>query len=175
VFSIFQWYSSCLHGNMKCNNFHLKILCLFSLRWWNVNVNISLIQIVFPSCCPHFMKQVGCSLIFLFIMPLCDTSHILDDYEHYFISCKSLDSFWNDVKILLEKLRIGIHILALKTLVFEYKIEDTVYNSITYFLAILLFTIYKSHYVSKQTENHINVFKFFKIELKNGFDLDKLA
>jgi hypothetical protein len=43
--------------------------------------------------------------------PLCDTCHIIDDYEHYFISCKSLDSFWNDVKILLEKLRIGIQLL----------------------------------------------------------------
>jgi hypothetical protein len=54
--------------------------------------------------------------------PLCDTCHIIDDYEHYFISCKSLDSFWNDVKILLEKLRIGIHILSLKNLVFGYKL-----------------------------------------------------
>jgi hypothetical protein len=60
------------------------------------------------------------------------------------------ESFWNDVKILLEKLRIGIHILSLKNLVFGYKIEDEYYNSINYFLTILLFTIYKSHYVSKQ-------------------------
>jgi hypothetical protein len=103
VFSIFHWYSNCLHGSMKCNNFHLKILSLFSLRWWNVNLSISLIQIVFPSFCLHFMKPDT---------PLCDTCHIIDDYEHYFISCKSLDSFWNDVKILLEKLRIGIHILS---------------------------------------------------------------
>jgi hypothetical protein len=97
------------------------------------------------------MKPVGCSLIFLFIMfgvlyISCELqSCILDDYEHYFISCKSLDSFWNDVKILLEKLRIGIHILSLKNLVFGYKIEDEYYNSINYFLTILLFTIYKSH------------------------------
>jgi hypothetical protein len=68
VFSIFHWYSNCLHGSMKCNNFHLKILSLFSLIWWNVNLSISLIQIVFPSFCLHFMKPVGCSLIFLFIM-----------------------------------------------------------------------------------------------------------
>jgi hypothetical protein len=102
-------------------------------------------------------------------------SHIIDDYEHYFISCKSLNSFWNDVKILLEKLRIGIHILSLKNLVFGYKIEDKYYNSINYFLTILLFTICKSHYVSKQKENHINVFQLFKIELKNRYELDKLV
>jgi hypothetical protein len=95
--------------------------------------------------------------------PLCDTCHIIDDYEHYCISCKSLDSFWNDVKILLEKLRIGIHILSLTNLVFGYKIEDKYYNSINYFLTILLFTIYKSHYVSKQKENHIIVFQLFKL------------
>ena len=89
--------------------------------------------------------------------PLCATCHIIDDYENYFISCKRLDSFWNDVQILLEKLRIGIHILSLKNLVFWYKIEDKYYNSINYFLTILLFTIYKSQYVSKQKENHINV------------------
>ena len=80
-----------------------------------------------------------------------------------------------DVKILLEKLRIGIHILSLKNLVFGYKIEDEYYNSINYFLTILLFTIYKSHYVSKQKENHINVLQLFKIELKNRFELDKLV
>ena len=79
------------------------------------------------------------------------------------------------VKILLEKLRIGIHILSLKNLVFGYKIEDKYYNSINYFLTILLFTIYKSHYVSKQKENHIIVFQLFKIELKNRFELDKLV
>jgi hypothetical protein len=37
------------------------------------------------------------------------------------------------------------------------------------------FTIYKSHYVSKQKENHINVLQLFKIELKNRFELDKLV
>jgi hypothetical protein len=72
-----------------------------------------------------------------------------------------------DIRILLEKLRIEIHIFLLKNLVFGYKIEDKSYNSINYFLTILLFTIYKSHYVSKQKENHINVFQLFKIELKN--------
>ena len=59
---------------------------------------------------------------------------------------------------------------------FGYKIEDKYYNSINYFLTILLFIIYKGHYVSKQKENHINVFQFFlKIELKNRFELDKLV
>ena len=53
--------------------------------------------------------------------PLCDTCHIIDVYEHYFISCKSLDFSWNDVKLLLEKLRIGIHRLSLKNLVFDIK------------------------------------------------------
>ena len=52
----------------------------------------------------------------------CDTCHIIDDYEHYFISLLLFD-----VKILLEKLRIGIHILSLKNLVFGYKIEDEHY------------------------------------------------
>ena len=95
--------------------------------------------------------------------PLCDTCHIVDDYEHYFITCKSLDTFWNDVKIIIEKLRIGIHILSLKNVVFGYKIEDKSYNSINYFLTILLFTIYKSHYVSKQRENILMYFNFLKL------------
>jgi hypothetical protein len=64
--------------------------------------------------------------------------------------------------------------LSLKNLVFGYKIEDKYYNSINYFLTILLFTIYKSHYVSKQKENHI-VLQLFKIELKNQFELDKVV
>jgi hypothetical protein len=65
-------------------------------------------------------------------------------------------------------------LLPLKNLVFGYKIEDKYYNSINYFLTILLFTIYKSHYVSKQKENHI-VLQLFKIELKNQFELDKVV
>ncbi len=58
---------------------------------------------------------------------------------------------------------------------FGNTIEDKSYNSINYFLTTLLFTIYKSHYVSKQKENHINVFQVLKIELKNRFELDKLV
>jgi hypothetical protein len=26
--------------------------------------------------------------------PLCDTCHIIDDYEHYFISCKNITRFY---------------------------------------------------------------------------------
>jgi hypothetical protein len=60
-----------------------------------------------------------------FLPPFHETSRMLFDI---FIH-KSLDSFWNDVKKLLEKLRIGIHILSLKNLVFGYKIEDEYYES----------------------------------------------
>ena len=113
--------------------------------------------------------------ILILILKHTITCHIIDDYEQYFISCKTLGSFWNDVKTLLEKLGIGTRMLSLKNLVFGYKIEDKSYNSINYFLTILLFTIYKSHYVSKLKESHINVFQLFKIELKNRFELDKLV
>ena len=151
----------CIKDMLKFTFHHLKENKLKIFRW-------KLLHFILP--CKQLLYQWKIENT-----PLCDTCHIIDDYEHYFISCKSLDSFWNDVKILLEKLRIGIHILSLKNLVFGYKIEDEYYNSINYFLTILLFTIYKSHYVSKQKENHINVLQLFKIELKNRFELNKLV
>jgi hypothetical protein len=61
--------------------------------------------------------------------------------------------------------------------VFGYKIEDKSYNSINYFLTILLFTIYKSHYVSKQKENHIKFIflMIMKYKLEHIFNTNSFS
>ena len=86
----------CIKDMLKFTFHHLKENKLKIFRW-------KLLLLILP--CKQLLYQWKIENT-----PLCDTCHIIDDYEHYLISCKSLDSFWNDVKILLEKLRIGIHI-----------------------------------------------------------------
>jgi hypothetical protein len=76
-----------------------------------------------PNYCNKIKKQYS-------IVNLNEINNLL--HKYICMAVYYLDSFWNDVKILLEKLRIGIHILSLKNLVFGYKIEDEYYNLIYY-------------------------------------------
>ena len=96
--------------------------------------------------------------------PLCNICDVIEDYEHYFLTCKFLKSFWDQIKLLLDKLKIGHHIISIKSLLYGYKINDTSYYSINDLITIIIFTVYKGYYISEQKTKQINMFEIFKKE-----------
>ena len=96
--------------------------------------------------------------------PLCNICDVIEDYEHYFLTCKFLKSFWDKIKLLLDKLKIGHHIISIKSLLYGYKINDTSYYSINDLITIILFTVYKGYYIFEQKTKQINMFEIFKKE-----------
>jgi hypothetical protein len=77
---------------------------------------------------------------------LCNVCKVEEDYDHFFMSCKYLDIFWNKINEMLKKVQFENNI-KLQHLIFGYKIFDKEYFHLNYFLTILAFTIYKSYYV----------------------------
>ena len=96
---------------------------------------------------------------------LCNICNVLEDYEHFFITCKYFENFWKNIKILLACLNIGEHSINLGTLVYGYKIVDKDYYGVNYLFTIIFFTIYKVYYASEQKRNKVNAFKCFKNHL----------
>ena len=89
---------------------------------------------------------------------------VVEDYEHMFITCEYLSEFWEKIRELLKKLKIGNHVINLKNLVFGYKIQDEKLFWLNFLLLIILFSINKIYYLSEQKTKRINVFNLFKYE-----------
>ena len=96
-----------------------------------------------------------------------------EDYDHFFMSCKYLDMFWNKINEMLKKMKFENNI-RLQHLVFGYKIFDKEYFHLNYFLAILALTIYTFYYVSEQNTKKIDVYLLFKNEFQRKMKENKL-
>ena len=98
---------------------------------------------------------------------VCDICNVSENYEHMFLKCKYLNDFWKKIHELLQKLKIGLHVLSIKNLIFGYKIEDNNYYDINYFLTILMFAIHKCYYMSEQKVKKIDIYRIFRHEFIN--------
>lgn len=94
---------------------------------------------------------------------LCNFCRKEEDYEEYFLSCTFLESFWKNIHELLAKVDLNFEI-KLRHLVFGYKIADKDYFTINYLLTIIMFSIYKSYYLSEQKSKYVNVYQIFTKE-----------
>ena len=91
----------------------------------------------------------------------CNHCNITEEYEHFFITCHFLDQFWKDVFNLLEKVKLGKHILTLKNLIWGYKINDIEYYDINFFRTVIICLIHKIHCLLEFRTKNINVFSVF--------------
>ena len=94
---------------------------------------------------------------------VCNVCNVLEDYDHYFLSCSTLNLFWHRIKFMLQKCKIDKPII-LKYLVFGYKITDKAYYDFNYLLTIIGFTIFKAYYVSEQKTKYIDLYSLFERE-----------
>ena len=63
---------------------------------------------------------------------LCNVCKVEEDYDHFFMSCKYLDIFWNKINEMLKKVQFENNI-RLQHLVFGYTIFDKEYFHLNYF------------------------------------------
>ena len=99
---------------------------------------------------------------------LCD---IQDDYEHYFINCKSVEILWITITNILIELNFNKNLRNLKYIVFGYKISHEEYNDINVVISIIGFTIYKHFHLSNQRRDFINIKLLFKNEIRKKLQL----
>ena len=96
--------------------------------------------------------------------PVCNICNVVETYDHYFLTCRYLENFWNEINILFEKIKLDNHIISLKSIVLGYKTNEIGYYELNYLLTIIIFTIYKSYCVSEHKKTHVNVYTIFKNE-----------
>ena len=104
----------------------------------------------------------------------CNVCDQIEDYEHFFINCQYFYSFWRKIEILLNKIKIGAHILTFQNLMLGYKINDVAYYDVNVFLTILLFTVHKSTHMSAYKQKNIEVYSVFRNEFVKYFELSSL-
>ena len=98
--------------------------------------------------------------------PDCPICNKIDNYQHFFLDCRTTLEFW---KIVREKFKI-LHFtrkINLKDIVFGYKIGDKEYNDVNAVLTLIAFSIYKYFYLSDQRKKSVDIYKIFKKEIKD--------
>ena len=100
----------------------------------------------------------------------CHICHQVDNYNHFFKECEFLQEFWIKVGSLLDKIKIGTHILSMQNLILGYKIPDSSYFDINVLLTIVLFAVYKSNYASELKHKYIDVYRVFKLEFLEWYE-----
>ena len=101
----------------------------------------------------------------------CMTCNEIEDYEHFFLNCKIIKTFWQNIKVLLANLNLGFQVVTFENLVMGYQIADKSYYAINYLNTIILFSIYKSKIISQQKQKNINIFSLFKNEFREHYSL----
>ena len=104
----------------------------------------------------------------------CNICQVEETYDHYFLTCRYFQSFWNQIHNLFIRMKLGRHILTLKNLVLGYKIKEKEYYDINYLLTIIMFTIYKCYCVSDHKNKNVDVYSIFRKELVGRYDINVL-
>ena len=102
----------------------------------------------------------------------CDFCNQVDDYEHFFVNCPYLSEFWGKFKILLVKLKFGIHTVNFRNLIIGYKIWESNYYDINFIFTLVLFSINKSFYKSDNKQKSIDIYAIFKQEFLKRVEIN---
>ena len=75
--------------------------------------------------------------------PFCSNcKQYIDNYNHFFIDCPLIQTFWNFIQGLFNKCGYKHNMKDLKYLILGYKSHQTAYNEITELISIICFSIY---------------------------------
>ena len=96
----------------------------------------------------------------LFTWTLCDSNlcsfcNVVDDYEHFFITCKQNKDLWGKFSNYVKTVRNENFDIALKHIIGGWNIENKEYYIINILIEIASFTIYKSKMIYNQTNKAI--------------------
>ena len=98
--------------------------------------------------------------------PNCLQCHELEDYEHVFTTCSSVQLFWEKVISVFKKCGIESNIKTLKAIVVGYKVSHTDYMYVNIILTIVGFCIYKSYFLSENWTMYYDIYNTFTREIQ---------
>jgi hypothetical protein len=105
--------------------------------------------------------------------PHCNFCGAIENYEHFFITCRCLKTFWLKVDHILKQLGYSANISTLKTIVLGYRVQHNAYDDINYVLNIIGFAIYKAYYISECRKNHLDIYSILKREFRCRMEVSR--
>lgn len=97
--------------------------------------------------------------------PLCFLCNEVEDYSHFFLTCRYVNFFWLNVNSTLKECGISKQINQLDYLVVGYKTDTHKYNMINTILSLIGYTVYKTYFLSNKRNKSINMWKHLLNEL----------
>jgi hypothetical protein len=97
--------------------------------------------------------------------PLCKFCNALDSYEHFFIKCNYLTSFWAEVTSIFHDCKYHKSFKTLENLAIGYKIDYHECNFINIILSQIAYTIYKTYLASEKRTKQLNILNFLYVDM----------
>ena len=97
---------------------------------------------------------------------LCSLCNVVDDYSHFFITCKYVKEFWVQFSNYVKTVKREDFEITLKHIIGGWNIENKEYHFINTMIDIASFTIYKSKMIYNQTNKNIPCSLLFIQEIK---------
>ena len=105
----------------------------------------------------------------------CDLCNVTEDYKHFFLECRYFKTFWEKIKILLNKVKIGHHILNYRNLIIGYTISDINHYDINLLVTLITFSIHKCTQSSNFKTTNFDVYALFKKDFLNYLNISTLS
>jgi len=96
--------------------------------------------------------------------PNCLACKCVEDYEHFFLTCRKIDAFWQSIANALCLCGISKNLRQLRYIVLGYKLPE--YKHVNLLIHVVSYSIYKSYLVSERRLKECNILCVFKNELK---------
>ena len=96
--------------------------------------------------------------------PNCLVCKCIEDYEHFFLTCRKIEPFWQSIANALCSCGISKDLRQLQYIVLGYKTPD--YSNINLLINVVSYSLYKSYLVSERRLKECNILCVFKNELK---------
>ena len=97
--------------------------------------------------------------------PLCLLCNELEDYNHFFVTCRFLNNFWKKVNTTFQLSGISKNINKLEYIIKGYKIDSPSYNIINLILNFIGYNIYKTYLLSERRQKFIYIWNFLLNDL----------
>ena len=103
--------------------------------------------------------------------PLCNVCEINESYEHLFINCTEIQSFWTKIITVFKKCGIESDVKTLKNILIGYRTNLPEYSAVNTLFSLIGFCIYKSYFISESRIKKNNSLTILKQELQRLIDL----
>ena len=98
--------------------------------------------------------------------PNCVKCNTEENYLHYFVLCKELETLWTLVRQFFSTIGYNTEMKSLENIVLGYKVEIEAHKEVNLLLSLIGYVIYKHYHKTERRRNYRNIFLILKTELK---------